>query len=42
MTEFFDFSHPTYLTPPALPAPTIDPQQEQHCRALYHDKILGI
>ena len=42
MTEFFDFSHPTYLTPPALPAPAIDPQQEQHCRALYHDKILGI
>jgi phospholipase C len=42
MTEFFDFSHPTYATAPALPAATIDAQQEAHCRALYGDTTLGL
>jgi phospholipase C len=42
MTDFFDFSHATYETPPALPAATINAQQEAHCRALYDDKTLGI
>ena len=42
MTEFFDFSNPTYAKPPALPAATIDAQQDAHCQALYGDKTLGL
>ena len=42
MTEFFDFSHPSYATPPQLPPATIDAAQEAKCVALYKDKILGI
>jgi phospholipase C len=42
MTDFFDFTHATYATPPALPAATIDAQQEAHCQALYGDKTLGL
>jgi phospholipase C len=42
LTEFFDFSHPTYEHPPALPAATLNAQQESHCRTLYGDKTLGL
>jgi phospholipase C len=42
MTEFFDFSHPTYATPPKLPAATVDPRGAAQCTALYHDTTLGI
>jgi phospholipase C len=41
MTEFFDFSHPAYATPPKLPAATIDPRGVAQCLALYKDKTLG-
>ena len=34
MTEFFDFSHPAYATPPKVPAATIDPRGAAQCLAL--------
>ena len=37
MTEFFDFSHPEYATPPKLPAATIDPRGAAQCLALAKD-----
>jgi phospholipase C len=42
MTDFFDFSHPAYATPPKLPVATIDPRGAAQCLALYKDKTLGI
>jgi phospholipase C len=42
MTDFFDFSRPTYQQPPVLPVATINAQQEAHCQALYGDKTLGL
>jgi phospholipase C len=37
MTEFFDFSHASFASPPALPAATVDPKGVAQCIAL-HDK----
>ena len=42
MNDFFDFSHPTFLHPPALPAATLDPRGVAQCAALWKDKVLGI
>ena len=33
MLGFFDFSHPSFLTPPQLPTPTVDPAQAAACLA---------
>jgi phospholipase C len=42
LTEFFDFSHPTYATPPKLPAATVSAAGAAQCAALYKDKTLGL
>jgi phospholipase C len=42
LTEFFDFSRPTFATPPKLPAATIDAKGAAQCLALYKDRTLGI
>jgi phospholipase C len=41
MTEFFDFSHPAYATPPKLPAATIDPRGAAQCLALSRENASG-
>jgi phospholipase C len=42
LTEFFDFSHPTYATPRKLPAANVSAKGAAQCAALYKDKMLGI
>ncbi len=42
MTDFFDFSHAAYASPPKLPAATVDAAGAAQCLALYKDKTLGI
>jgi phospholipase C len=32
MWEFFDFSHPSFLKPPALPAAPVNQQEQQYCK----------
>jgi phospholipase C len=35
LTDLFDFSKPTFATPPALDAPTIDPNELAYCQMTY-------
>jgi phospholipase C len=35
MTDFFDFDSPAFMTPPDLPAPTVDQARFDECKNLY-------
>ena len=35
MTDFFDFDQPAFMTPPRIPAPTVDQAGLDECRSLY-------
>jgi phospholipase C len=37
MFDFFDFSKPSFLTPPSIPAPTVDPNELLYCQTTFHN-----
>jgi phospholipase C len=41
LMDFFDFQNPPFVTPPALTAPSVDPNEANYCKATYSNSAGG-
>ena len=42
MTDFFDWSKPSFASPPKLPSATVDETEKHRCEELYASRTLGL